>query len=320
MSSQETVHQLWKGFGGHGLYAKRAEQDRNGDDIVSTYAKKSDVPALTNELNTSSTTAVTPNAVKESIDSIVKIPDTANQPSTLYVGGQGMGWTGWDSEEIDVPQTDFFYEWWSEFASEDDKQYYKKTTLSGIQYEYLDTGKNNIVVPLPKIPKLVEFDTWYASTVGAIDFAFINSAEITNMGHASHDIITRPHYQLNLNYAMMFNRWDKDTGGVYPDAPSIVEHSGTYNNWLTSSFHLGGSSYEYAKYMYSTNVATRQNMHYRYDIDAENAQVRITVTGGGKTASMLLQYADISINRFMFSIERVSYRNEVGFKNLHIMY
>lgn len=98
-------NQLWKGFNGHGLYAKRAEQDRNGDDIVSTYAKKSDVPALTNELNTSSTTAVTPNAVKESIDAIVKIPDTANQPSTLYVGGQGMGWTGWDSEEIDVPST-----------------------------------------------------------------------------------------------------------------------------------------------------------------------------------------------------------------------
>ena len=97
--------QLWKGFNGHGLYAKRAEKDRNGEDIVTTYAKQSEVPVLTNELNTSETTAVTPGAVKEAIDAIVKIPDTANQPSTLYVGGQGMGWTGWVTEEIDVPDS-----------------------------------------------------------------------------------------------------------------------------------------------------------------------------------------------------------------------
>lgn len=97
-------NQLWKGFNGHGLYAKRAEKDRNGEDIVTTYAKQSEVPALTDELNTSSTTAVTPNAVKEAIDAIVKIPDTANQPSTLYVGGQGMGWTGWETEEYMIPQ------------------------------------------------------------------------------------------------------------------------------------------------------------------------------------------------------------------------
>ncbi len=103
MSSQETVHQLWKGFGGHGLYAKRAEKDRNGEDIVTTYAKQSEVPALTDDLTTSTTTAVTPGAVKEAIDAIVKIPDTANQPSTLYVGGQGMGWTGWETEEKDIP-------------------------------------------------------------------------------------------------------------------------------------------------------------------------------------------------------------------------
>jgi len=96
-------NQLWKGFNGHGLYAKRAEKDRNGEDIVTTYAKQSEVPALTDDLTSSTTTAVTPNAVKEAIDSIVHIPDTANQPSTLYVGGQGMGWTGWVTEEIDVP-------------------------------------------------------------------------------------------------------------------------------------------------------------------------------------------------------------------------
>ena len=96
--------QLWKGFNGHGLYAKRAEKDRNGEDIVTTYAKQSEVPALTDDLTTSTTTAVTPGAVKEAIDAIVKIPDTANQPSTLYVGGQGMGWTGWEADEIDVPE------------------------------------------------------------------------------------------------------------------------------------------------------------------------------------------------------------------------
>ena len=99
-------NQLWKGFNGHGLYAKRAEKDRNGEDIVTTYAKQSEVPALTDELSTSSTTAVTPNAVKEAIDDIVHIPDTANQPSTLCVGSQSaLGWTGWESGEIDVPDT-----------------------------------------------------------------------------------------------------------------------------------------------------------------------------------------------------------------------
>lgn len=97
-------NQLWKGFNGHGLYAKRAEKDRNGEDIVTTYAKQSEVPALTDDLTTSTTTAVTPGAVKEAIDAIVKIPDTANQPSTLYVGGQGMGWTGWETEEYMIPQ------------------------------------------------------------------------------------------------------------------------------------------------------------------------------------------------------------------------
>ena len=95
--------QLWKGFNGHGLYAKRAERDRNGEEIVATYAKKTDVPALTDSLTTSETTAVTPGAVKSAIDNIVHIPDTANQPSTLYVGGQGMGWAGWETEDVDVP-------------------------------------------------------------------------------------------------------------------------------------------------------------------------------------------------------------------------
>ena len=95
--------QLWKGFNGHGLYAKRAERDRNGDGIVTTYAKDGDVPALTDSLTTSTTTAVTPNAVKTAIDAIVKIPTTANQPSTLCVGGQGLGWSGWESGEVDVP-------------------------------------------------------------------------------------------------------------------------------------------------------------------------------------------------------------------------
>ena len=94
---------LWKGFSGHGLYAKRAEKDRNGEDIVTTYAKKTEVPVLTDDLTTSTDTAVTPNAVNEAINNIVHIPDTANQPSTLYVGGQGMGWTGWESEDIDIP-------------------------------------------------------------------------------------------------------------------------------------------------------------------------------------------------------------------------
>ncbi len=112
--------QLWKGFNGHGLYAKRAEKDRNGEDIVTTYAKQSEVPALTDDLTTSTTTAVTPGAVKEAIDAIVKIPDAANQPSTLYVGGQGMGWTGWESGEIDVPDT--------------------MVTIGGVQYPVLHIG------------------------------------------------------------------------------------------------------------------------------------------------------------------------------------
>ena len=113
--------QLWKGFNGHGLYAKRAEKDRNGEDIVTTYAKQSEVPALTDGLTESTTTAVTPNAVNTAINSIVRIPDTANQPSTLCVGTQSaLGWTGWDSEEIDVPDT--------------------MVTIGGVQYPVLHIG------------------------------------------------------------------------------------------------------------------------------------------------------------------------------------
>jgi uncharacterized protein (TIGR02145 family) len=103
MPIPENDTQLWKGFDGHGLYAKRAELDRDGNPIVSTYARKTDVPALTDSLTTSTTTAVTPSAVKSAIDAIVKIPATANQPSTLCVTGQAPGWTGWENEQVDVP-------------------------------------------------------------------------------------------------------------------------------------------------------------------------------------------------------------------------
>ena len=103
MSIPENDTQLWKGFDGHGLYAKRAERDRDGNPIVSTYARKTEVPALTDSLTTSTTTAVTPSAVKSAIDAIVKIPATANQPSTLCVTGQAPGWTGWENEQVDVP-------------------------------------------------------------------------------------------------------------------------------------------------------------------------------------------------------------------------
>ena len=99
-------NQLWKGFNGHGLYAKRAEQDANGAPIVSTYARQDEENVLENALSTSQLTAVTPGAVKAALDPIVRVPDTANQPSTLCVGSQSaLGWTGWETGEIDVPDT-----------------------------------------------------------------------------------------------------------------------------------------------------------------------------------------------------------------------
>ena len=40
MAIPENDNQLWAGFNDHGLYAKRAERDKNGNPIDTTYATK----------------------------------------------------------------------------------------------------------------------------------------------------------------------------------------------------------------------------------------------------------------------------------------
>jgi len=105
MAIPENDTQLWKGFNGHGLYSKRAERDVDGNVIDQTYAKKADVPDLDNALSTSTTTAITPKAVKDAIAEVDVIPTLPQTPSSLYSETSGdMVWGGWETEEIDVPK------------------------------------------------------------------------------------------------------------------------------------------------------------------------------------------------------------------------
>ena len=104
MAIPENDKQLWKGFG-HGLYSKRAERDVDGLVIDQTYAKKADVPALDTELSASTTTAITPKAVKDAIAEVDVIPELPQNPSSLYSEAAGsMVWGGWETEEMDIPE------------------------------------------------------------------------------------------------------------------------------------------------------------------------------------------------------------------------
>lgn len=107
MAIPENDNQLWKGFNGHGLYSKRAERDVDGLVIDQTYAKKADVPALDTVLSDSSTTAITPKAVKDAIAAVDVIPELPQTPSSLYSETSGsMVWGGWETDEMDVPVSD----------------------------------------------------------------------------------------------------------------------------------------------------------------------------------------------------------------------
>ena len=107
MAIPENDNQLWKGFDGHGLYSKRAERDVDGLVIDQTYAKKADVPALDTVISDSSTTAITPKAVKDAIAEVDVIPELPQNPSSLYSETSGsMTWGGWETEEMDIPVSD----------------------------------------------------------------------------------------------------------------------------------------------------------------------------------------------------------------------
>ena len=116
MAIPENDTQLWKGFNGHGLYSKRSERDVDGNVIDQTYAKKADVPDLDNALSTSTTTAITPKAVKDAIAEVDVIPTLPQNPSSLYSETSGsMVWGGWESEEMDVPSVMVYYSDFSNF-------------------------------------------------------------------------------------------------------------------------------------------------------------------------------------------------------------
>ena len=105
MSIPENDTRLWKGFNGHGLYSKRAERDVDGNVVDQTYAKKAEVPALDDALSASSTTAVTPRAVKAAIADVDRIPELPQGPSSLYSESAGsLAWGGWETEEMDIPE------------------------------------------------------------------------------------------------------------------------------------------------------------------------------------------------------------------------
>lgn len=110
MSIPDNDTQLWKGFNGHGLYAKRAERDVDGSTIDQTYVKSADVPALDDALSTSTTTAITPRAVQEAVNAVDVIPSLPQGPSSLYSAEAGvMNWGGWESEDVDVPDNIMYH-------------------------------------------------------------------------------------------------------------------------------------------------------------------------------------------------------------------
>ena len=116
MAIPENDTRLWKGFNSHGLYSKRAERDVDGNVIDQTYAKKADVPVLDDALSTSSTTAVTPRAVKAAIADVDRIPVLPQGPSSLYSESAGsLAWGGWETEEMDVPSYMVYYSDFSKF-------------------------------------------------------------------------------------------------------------------------------------------------------------------------------------------------------------
>jgi hypothetical protein len=116
MSIPDNDTQLWKGFNGHGLYAKRAERDVDGNAIDQTYVKSADVPALDDVLSTSTTTAITPRAVQEAVNAVDVIPSLPQGPSSLYSAEAGvMNWGGWETEEVEVPYYMVYYSDFSRF-------------------------------------------------------------------------------------------------------------------------------------------------------------------------------------------------------------
>ena len=105
MSIPENDNQLWKGFNGHGLYAKRTERDRDGVVIDTDYAKKTDIRSLANEVSESTTTELTPNAAKTAIDGILKATTPGNEGTMLSYGisQNAMAWDAWESEDMYAP-------------------------------------------------------------------------------------------------------------------------------------------------------------------------------------------------------------------------
>lgn len=106
MSIPENDNQLWKGFDGHGLYAKRTERDRDGVIIDEAYARKSELHPLENALSDSTTTELTPAAAKSAIDGILKAPTPGAEGTMLSYGvsQNAMAWDSWESGEIIVPE------------------------------------------------------------------------------------------------------------------------------------------------------------------------------------------------------------------------
>ena len=317
MAIPENDTRLWKGFNGHGLYSKRAERDVDGNVIDQTYAKKAEVPELDDALSTSSTTAVTPRAVKAAIADVDRIPVLPQGPSSLYSESAGsLAWGGWETEEIDVPQIDFLYEFWSELAPVSDKRYFIKITRENTEYEYLDNGKNYFEVVFTNTPKIIEFDLFYSMSGGAINFGPYNSSQAYNDGSSS--LIARPHYQLTLSNAMVFTRWH--VSDAYPDVPTVIE-SQDMSQWETLSHYIPSlGANEMFKYLYSSTVSTGNVLHYKYELAYAPNRVKVSVSNGETVSYSVFSMTLNDIDRFHLELEGTSSRSSIYFKNFHIVY
>lgn len=196
MSIPENDNQLWKGFNGHGLYAKRTERDRDGVIIDEAYARKSEIHQLENAVSESTDTELTPNAAKDAIDAIIKAPTPGSEGTMLSYGisQNAMAWDAWESEEMEIPTSLLFLTYFNNFNNETKvdtplvgepysmgtKQIFTPTTLSinGTQYpaiyDYVNSqGPGSTSCVNGTIPENAEFisaELWLYSSGTRYDF------------------------------------------------------------------------------------------------------------------------------------------------------
>ena len=310
MSIPENDNQLWKGFNGHGLYAKRTERDRDGVIIDEAYARKSEIHQLENAVTESTDTELTPNAAKTAIDGILKAPTPGNEGTMLSYGisQNAMAWDAWESEMMDVPVNLLFLTYFNNFNnttkidtplvgeaySMSGGQSYTPSTLTinGLTYPAIYDvygtsagGPACVNKPVPEGIDFISSELWVYATGYRSDF----SSGIT-LG-CGPQIVIDP----------MFTYYEFPISGPYVgscDTYTLYNGSGIDTSYPPGYFRMGTNirhriahiavvddlvkkdSYYYTDgtLMYVLH-GSRQSANYRYGLSQANTEKNFTVTG-----------------------------------------